>query len=567
MDAKQCIQEFDLLKGERKSWDSLYQVLGKYVSLIKQNFETTQTAGEFLIDDVYDATGAFAAQSSASALLGLLWSGTAKQAIDILPPRQLDMTTETDAFYKDMTSRTIEAMDDPEAGLMLALDEYMIDQIIFGTSGVGCVRGRKSKLQFRPYGVKEMYIEEGAEGKVEEIYLLFEWRLKRVVAEFGEENLSDKLKDKIKNNKLTDKVKILICIKPREEFKAERGVLSMPVASFTYEYENNHLIKESGYDEMPIQVGRFRKLMYERYGRSNASNALPDIRESNALREALIVATEKILDMPKGVLHDGLFGGGTIDMSSGAINVFNSSGTMSNQPPIFDIGSPPNLPWAEQRLQKLEESISRHFSVDRLLDMNNDQEMTFGEAQIRNQIRNQSLSSLFSRQISEVFSPLIKRAVGILWRDGEFGVVRDSIEEEELLEAGETDIRYVPDAVAELLAKGEDIYRIEYKTQAGNAARAEEYMAILDLFSIVGQTAQLDPSTVNRVDMHESLKSIASIRGLPVGILRQDDAVEALAEQQAEQQKMAQMMQMAGEGASAAKDMAQAEKLGKEAEE
>lgn len=565
MEAKELKREFDILKEERRTWDSMYQVLGKYVSLIKQNFEVTQTPGEFLIDDVYDATGMFAAHNSASALLGMLWPGTAKQAVELMPPRGIEMTTELAKFYENMTVRTITAMDDPKANLSMALDEYMLDQMVFGTSGVGVEKGYRSKLLYKPYGVKEAYIDEGRDGAVSKIYLLFEWRVNRVIDEYGIDKVSKKVADKYQNGKLSDKVSILVAIVPRAKPKTEAGVLSMPYASYHMEYESGHILKESGFEEMPIFFGRFRKLNYERYGRSPASMALPDIREANALRESLIVATEKILNMPKGVLNDGVFGGATIDMSAGALTVFNSTGNLGNQPPIFDIGSPPNLPWAEQRLQKLEETISRHFSVDRLLDFNSQQEMTFGEAQIRNQIRNQSLSSLFSRQLSEVFTPLIERSVSVLFREGEFGVVRNSEEERERLAAG-LEVEYVPDAIAEMLAAGKPIYNIVYKTQASNASRAEEYLGIVDMVGFVMNGMNVDPSLADRLDLHAGIKHIGNIRGIPVDLIRQDDAVAEITKAKQQQAQMAQGMAMASEAAGAAKDIAAAKALGAQAD-
>jgi len=560
MDIKEIKQEFDILREERRTWDSMYQILGKYISLIKQNFEVTQTPGEFLLDDIYDATGMFAAHNAASALLGMLWPGTAKQAMDIQPPRGLEMTTELANFYSNMTNRTIAAMDDPKANLAMSFDEYMLDQMIFGTAGIGVEKGYRSKLLYKPYGVKEMYIEEGRDGAVAKIYLCFEWRVGRVIAEYGLDKVSKKTADKFKNGKHTDKVKVLIAIVPRKEFKAEAGVMAMPYGSYHLEYENGHLLKESGFEEMPIMVGRFRKLNYERYGRSPGSMALPDIRESNALREAMIVATEKILNMPKGVLNDGIFGGGTIDMSAGAVNVFNSTGNVTNQPPIFDIGSPPNLPWAEARLQKLEETISRHFSVDRLLDFNSQQEMTFGEAQIRNQIRNQSLSSLFARQLSEVFTPLVERSVAILFREGEYGVVRGSEEERERMESGQ-DVEYIPDVLVERLEAGKDIYSIVYKTQAANASRAEEYLGILDIMNFAMNGASLDPSLADRIDLHAGAKHIGNIRGIPVDVIRQDDEVAKITESKNQQAEMMQGMALASEAAGAVKDLSAAQKV------
>ena len=566
MDIKQLKKEFDALRSDRRAWDSMFQLLGKYISLIKQNFEVTQQAGDFLLDDVYDATGTFAAHNSASALIGMLWPGTAKQAIEIVPPRDMTITTELQEFYTEMTHKVIAAMDDPRANLALSLDEYMLDQMIFGTSGVGVEKGYASKLLYRPYGVKELYIEEGRDGQVESAYLFFEWSVGRIIAEYGEDKVSKKIREKYQNGKTTDKAKILICIKPRREKKAKKGMLAAPYASYHLEWDTDHLLKESGFEEMPIMVGRFRKLNYEIYGRSPGSMALPDIKEANSLREAVIVATEKILSMPKGVMNDGIFGGSTIDMSSGAINVFNSTGNVSNQPPIFDIGSPPNLPWAEQRLEKLEQTIAQHFSVDRLLDFNSSQEMTFGEAQIRNQIRHQSLSSLFSRQLSEVITPLIERSVKILFRAGEFGVVRGTEEERDLLESGTAEIKYVPDEIADRLERGEEVYHLVYKTQAANASRAEEYLGIMDVMNFAINGMSVDPTLADRINLHAAVKHVTNIRGIPADIIRENDAVEQIAKGRQEQEQLMQGMAMASEAAGATKDLAVANKAKAEAQ-
>ncbi len=555
MEIKRHIERFNTIKADRSTWNNQYQLLGEYVSQVKQNFEATQTPGEFLNDLIYDSLGTFAAHNSASALLGLLWPGSAKQSIEIVAPEELGDSAEVKEFYEKMHTRTVRAMDDPAANLSLALDEYMLDQMIFGTSGVGTDEGDKSKLMYKPYGVKEMYIEEGKGGKVTEIYLLFEWRLNRVIDEYGVDNVSEGLRKKYNDGKRDEFVKILHVISPREEPKAEAGVLSMPIQSLHIEYDGNHMIKESGFNEMPIAVGRFRKLNYERYGRSPAMMALPDIREANALREAVIVATEKILNMPKGVFDDSTFGGGVIDTSPNSITVFNSEG-QGGQTPIFDIGAPPDVNVALARLEALRDSIAQHFNIDRLLDFNNDQQMTFGEAQIRNNIRIASLAALFSRQIAELFTPLIERSVNILFRNGEFGVIEGSDEEQELLDQGITEIEYIPDLLVERLEKGESIYEVRYKTQAAAAARAEDYNGIIEVVGFVGQLAQIDPSAVKRVDFHAAIKEISDIRSIPAGIIRADEDVEQMEKAEQEQIAAQREMEMLQQGAAVAKDVA-----------
>lgn len=149
---KSPIKEYRKLDNVRSNWDNMYQIIGEYVSQMKMNFTSTHEQGTFLIADVYDSAASFAAQNSASALLGMLWPGSASKSIEIIPPDDMKMTTELSSFFGRMNQRTIAALDDPAARLMLALDEYMLDQIIFGTSGVGVDRGKKSKLVFLPYG-------------------------------------------------------------------------------------------------------------------------------------------------------------------------------------------------------------------------------------------------------------------------------------------------------------------------------------------------------------------------------------------------------------------------------
>jgi hypothetical protein len=546
---KQVIEEFNEMKSQRSNWDVMYQVLGEYISQMKQNFQGQPSNGEFLTEEIFDSTGTFAAYNAASALLGMLWPGTAKGNIEITPPEDMPESTELAKFYGNMTNKATTAMDDPKANLALALDEYMLDQMIFGTSGVGVERGDKSKLLFKSYGVKELYLDEGKNGLVNKIALLYEWSAARVVDEYGEENVSEKTR-KAAQSGGKDKVKILIMISPRKEKKAIKGKLAMDYQSLHLEYDTCHLLKEDGFHELPIAVARFRKLNYEKMGRSNGMNALPDIREANALREAVIVATEKTLDMPIGVIDDGMLGGGYIDTSPRAVTVFNASGNIGNTPPVFNIGEVPDIRYAEARLEKLAETISQHFGIDRLIDFNNDTQMTFGEAQIRDQLRTASLLGLFSRQISEVFTPLMERSINMLWRDGEFGVLEGSEEEAALIAKGK-EPTYFPDEIKKRLEAGEDVYQITYKTKAANASKAEEYIAIIDVMTFAAQAMAVDESIRHRVNLHKGIKTIADIRALPVGTIRQDDEVDELIKVEQQQMQQMQQMQMAEQAAGA----------------
>ena len=562
-ETKQCKDRFDQLKKERGNWDTLFQVLGEYISLIKQNFEGKPANGEFLIDDIYDTKATYAAINSASALSGMLWSGSAVRSIYLEEPKDIKLSTELAEYYEYITDKLTGAFDDPAANFNIAFDEYMLDQMIFGTSGIGVESGDDSLLKFKPYGVKEIYIDEGKHGEVSEIHLFYEWTVNRLVDEYGIDNVSEKSRDKYKQGKLNDMVKVLISLKPRKEYKAKKGRLAMPIMSLHQEYENSHQLRESGYTDLPIKIGRFRKLNYEKYGRSCGMFALADIKEANVFREMVIVATEKQLNPPLGVYDDGIAGGGVIDTSANAVSVFNASSQLGNRNPVFPLMTIGSMADALARLESLEMSIAQHFYIDRLLDFNNDTQMTFGEAQIRQGLRNASLSSLFSRQIAEVLSPVIDRAVNILFQKGELGVVEGSEQHLER-EAEGKEFMFIPDELVTRLENGQEIYSIGYRTQASNAARSEEYIAIMDVLSFTLQGMAADPTLRHRANLHEATKQLSDIRGLPVGIIREDDEVDELIQQEAQSAQMQQTLESAQMGADVVEKMASASKTVRE---
>lgn len=552
METKAILDRFGQLKSQRDVWDTQYQVIGEYISQSKQNFTDSHSAGEFLNDFIYDSTGTFAANSASSTMLGMLWGGSAKQAIEIMPPDDLVLDAELSNFYENMSKRAVKAMDDPKANLMVALGEYMQDQLVFCTSGIGVERGKKSKLKYKAYGVQQAWLVEGEGGDVEEIWLNYNWTLNRVAGEYGVDNLSEELRKKYEKGDTSERVDILHVIRPRDKPKAKKGALSMPYESLHIEQESGNLLKESGYDEKPIFFVRFRKLLYETYGRGAGFDALPDIKEANETREALIIATRKTLNMPKGVFHDGIMGGGVIDTSENAITVFNSVGVSGN--PIFDIGSPPDLRGAQERMIELRESISQHFGLDRLLDFNNSQQMTLGEAQMRNQIRMRSMANPFARQISEGLNPMVERSVNLLFRMGEFGVIRGSEEEQERIASGLT-VEYLPERIVQRLERGEPIYEVGYKTQATQAARAEEYIAIMEAVDFAMRAAQADPSVLDNIDLDEAMRVILEVKSITSSISRSEDEVKELREQRQAQIEQQQQMEQLQQGASIAKDV------------
>lgn len=547
----QWLKRYEKGKTRKTRWLDIWQYCGKYVHTRKQNFTEVHDEGAFLHEDLFDSTAPKANRKMAAALMGLLWQSGGK-SIRIHPTRQMKVDEEVKAYFSEISKNIADALDDPRAGLTLALEEYMNDQGCFGTSGVGCFEGDESDLRFEAWGVDEITIEEGEHGFVRTIYREFQLPVSRAVEEYGLENLSEATKKAYEELRMSEMVKFLHIISPNKDEKMERAFMSTHV-----ELEARQVVKEHGFFEMPVAVSRFYKRRNEIYGRSPAMEALPDILELNATKEARISAIEKSLDPPLGVYDDSVLGNEEIDTSAGGINVFATSGRIANQNPIFPLFTVETIREADKSIEDLMQSINEHFNIDRLLDFNNETRMTLGEAQMRQQIRSEALGALFSRQQNELYTPLIERAVAVLYRRGRLGVLRGSAEEQIILQKGETPM-YIPEAVAREILAGKDFYEIEYITPAARMMETSEAAGVMRTWEFAAFAGQYAPDVFDNIDADESLKIISRSEGAPDRILISDEQVAKIRQMKMQEMQRQQQMQQMAEEVEAVKQVGEA---------
>lgn len=550
-DIKNKISRNSQLQQKKLPWLDLFQLLGQFVDTRRMDFQTTQQPGEFLNREIFDSTAPKASKTCASSILSALWPQSVKR-FRFTPPRKLKLTTINKEYYEEITRRQMSVMDDPDGGLQLALDEYMHACVVFGTAGVEIMPHPKLKVCYRAWGVKHLKIAEGADGRVDTVYIEFKWPLHMIAKEYGIEKMSSKLQELYKNQKFDEEFSILIAIEPRRTTAVgARGKDAMPFESCHIELETEHALREGGFTEMPIKVGRFFKLLGEDYGRSPAMDALPDVLEANTIWEAVTIAIEKTLDPPLGVLDDGKLGGSEIDTSAGAINVFNISGRAGDKNPIFPLFTVGETKQSVQLLEQLSNSISNHFFLDRLLDFNNETRMTLGETNLRNKLRNSTLGGIYTRQIVEVISQNIQRTFNILLEAGEFGYPASDPR------AQEPGALVIPEEVVKLMASGENVYEIEYFTPALRIMQAEEADGILRAWEMAGVLAGGVPQALDNLDEDKSVQIFANIVGAPSEIRRSQEAIDLIrnARQAAIQEQ--QQMEAAKQASEAARNVGQ----------
>lgn len=542
-------KQLDVVRGP---WLDIWSLIGRFVDTRVLDFTSLREQGPFVNREIFDTTAPRAATTAASSILSALWPQSVKR-LRFVPPRSLPETSAIKAYYEEITRRQMEVMDNPDAGLQLALDEYMLEEMKNGTAGVETMRDKKTKVKYRTWGVRNMKVAEGSDGRVNTIYIEWQQTVRQVVDTYGHDKVTEKTRGLYNEGKLEDWVTVLIAIEPRVEIKAgAKGKDRMPFQSVHMELEAKHVLRDGGFNELPINVARMMKVLGEAYGRSSGMAAISDTLEINTVMEAVTIAIEKMLDPPLGILDDGKLGGSDVDTSAGALNVFNISGRAGEKNPVFPLFTVGEVKQTVQLVEMLKQSISDAFFLDRLLDFNNETRMTLGEANLRNKLRNSTLGGIYTRQIMECISPTVIRTFNILLEDGTFGYPAGS---QELID--NPGALVIPEEVAKLMASGQNVYEIEYFTPAMRIMQAEEAEGIMRAWEMAGVIATAVPQVVDNLDEDKSIQAFARIVGSPSEILRAQSAVDTIRKAREAAAQKQQEMVAAQQGSEALRNVGQ----------
>jgi hypothetical protein len=554
-------ERYNKLYTEKQLWFPMYELIGEYVMTRKQSFQTAAQPGEFLTTLLYSSVAPNANQTMASALIGNLWPNGAR-SIRLQRPRNIPDTKENKDYYDQITNIFIDVLDAPETGTATALQEYMLDQGAFGISGllVKKTGDLTDPLRVSAVNVKYFLIDENKDGFVDTIFLDYVWTARQIVQEYGLENVSPRIKEAYEQHDVSTTFKIVQLIEPRVNAPLRpRRNTEYPYTSFHFEFQSEKVLRNTGYLNPPLIVTRFLKALGEKQGRSPAMFAMPAIMRLNVVWELLMRAGEKKLDPPLYLLDNGALGGDTLDTSPRALNVFNVSGMGERSPvgQLFDVG---NLQDIYPIAEGLVNDISKAFYIDRLMDLNNETKMTLGEAQIRDRMRGEGLNSVFKRQETEAFSPLVSTSFNMLLEEGLLGVIRGSEAEKKILRAGLVPL-YIPGDVANAMARGQKVYTIKYISPASRVMRTEELQGVVQALDIILGAAPAFPEMADNYDPDKLVKKLNELSGVDEEILRDMKTVSAIREVRAKMQQENMQVQQAQIGADVGMKVAQAQSM------
>ena len=564
-------ERYSALKAKKQVWINTWQLVGLYVQPSKQDFYGHQPEGQIMSGRMFDSTASRSAQQAASSITGSIWPNGPK-SFQMAPPDDMDdkqaQSQEIADWFSYVNKTMYSLMDNPDNGLHTSMIEYMQEQLTIGTSGIFVEENfnpatmTEVPVCYHALDAKRICISEGPNHFVDTVYIETSYTVKQMIQEYGIDSVSSEVRAHYENSRTEEKIKVLHAIEPRIDGVPNLfGNRNLPVASIHIELNSNKILKESGYAEMPAFITRFWKYVNEVYGRSPATENMPDIIEANILREAVIVAVEKSLNPPLILHDDGTLGGGVFDTSANAVNIRNASGRMADAQKlveqIYDTG---DISIAEKRILELQSGIEQAYFIDRLNDLGNDTRMTLGEANMRNEMRGQSLSSTYARQISELLNRLVKRTFHIMLSKNLFGYVRNS--QEWIYQLHKTGVapRTIPDAIAQRMMTGGHAYKVLFISPAMRILRSEELLGLQSVKQTVADLGQIAPSVANQVNWTRFFKRQVELTGAPQDILNSTEEVAQIEQQQQAQQQAMMDAQTKEQGALTAKHLGQAAK-------
>lgn len=516
-----------------KQWqDVADRILPRKAEFKRQRGKTTEPKGEKRTDRIFDATPALALDRFAAAMHSLVtprnqdWHG--------LKPQDPDLAEDTEVmtYLETVTRRLFSAR--YSSNFDNQVHECYFDAGAFGNMAlfVGDRLGRS--IYYRTVPVDQLFFMENEFGVVDLVHREFAMTARQAMQKFGRERLPPMIRDAAEKRP-EQEFWFLHCVKPSAEVDVNRrDYRGMAFASYFINIESREIVGEGGFRTFPYAVSRYTVTSGEVYGRSPAMTVLPDVMMLNEMNRTTIQAAQLAVLPPLLAHRDGILD--AIRLTPAAINYggVDDNGRQMIQP--MQVGG--NIGIGFDLMEQKRSVINDAFWNTLFQILVDTPSMTATEAMLRAQEKGALLAPTASRIETEFLTPIVERELDILAAAGELPDMPDK-----LMEAG-------------------GLFEIEFSSPLERARRAEEGVAIMRTFEQLAPLAQVaGPSIFARFDMDKAAKVLATVNGVPSEIMRSDEEVEGMKQQEAQASQTAQLLQAAPVAASAAKDLAQAQSL------
>lgn len=522
------LRQHSQMVGERGTWENHWKEIAERILPRQDWFQiSNRTQGDKRTEKMFDATAALALERFAAAMESMLTPRTQHWHKLKTSNPNLNKSKPVNQYLDEVTNTLFQVRYSPKANFASQVHEAYMSLGAFGTGCVFIDDVVGQGIRYKSIHLSEIYFAENHAGVIDKIHRKFELTARQAAQKFGYDKLPEKIQQMVEKNPEAT-FEFIHCVKPNEDLMRGRSdYRGMKFSSYYVALEGQKIVAEGGYTTFPYAVSRYVTSPKEIYGRSPAMLVLPDIKMINEMSKTVLRAAHKAVDPPLLLQEDGVLQAFNARPSALNYGGINERGEQMVRPletgGRVDIG----LDMMEQRRKVINDAfLITLFQI--LVDAPN---MTATEAMLRAQEKGALLAPTMGRQQSEMLGPMIEREIDILARAGLLPAMPDELREM----GGEVDIEYI--------------------SPLNRAQRAEDGVAILRTLESVTGLAQFDPEVLMVFDPKKIARELADINGVPAKVLRSDDEIMSIKDQQAQQAELAQLLQAAPIVANSAKTL------------
>lgn len=444
-----------------------------------------------------------------------------------------------------------------QSNLYDALPEIYDDLGVFGTAAMAVLDDAEDVLRFETYPIGSFWIANDARRVVRVFLREFRMTVRQLIEEFGAFNVKNEItnwdrfslsvRNAYEQDALETWIDVVHVIEPNREYRPNLALSKHKrFASCYYEKgtagnsakgDPDRVLREEGFDEFPILVGRWKVTGGDVYATDcPGKTAIGDIKQLQQGEKQKLKAIGKLVDPPlvgssnlRNTPVSLLPGGVTYDPTQGDARL----------KPLYEIE--PRIAELSAEQELVRSRILKAFYVDILLMLatSDRRQITAREVDERHEEKLMALGHVLERLNKDILHPLIDRTFAIMQRRG-----------------------LIPPPPEELQGK---TLKVEY---LGIMAIAQKMVGIAGLERFVGLVAQIagfDPSILDKVDFDQLVDEYGESTGIPPRCIVPDEQVVAIRQQRAQQQQAAQMAENAQALSQSAKNLAGAPTEGKNA--
>mgnify|MGYP001609822522 CR=1 FL=1 len=506
------------MKTTRETFEPHWRELTEFIQPYRAQFDRTDVnKGTKKYTKIINSTASLALRSIMAGMMGGVTSPSRQWLRLSLQDFTLAEGGEEKIWLEDVTKRMGTLLS--RSNLYNVLPNVYGDAAMVGTSAI-FVDDEDADDVLRSYSlpVGSYFIMCDARGKVNGFYREMTLTLRKVVEQFGTENLSRTLKDKWESENGKDQ-EVTIChiVVPNDEYNSQ-SKFSKKYTSVYYESSGNNdvMLREKGYDYFPVLCLRWNMNTGDTYGTDcPGMAALGDIKALQKMEKHKAQAIEKLVNPP--MTGPESLKRTALSVVAGAMTYADERNDQKGLRPIYEVS--PHIMELSNGIREHELRIKRAFYEDLFLMMvtSDRREMTAREVDERHEEKMWMLGSVLERINTDLLSPLVE-------------IVFNAMLKRDLIPSA-------PESIAGANLNIEFVSILHHAQKAGSLAGIER------LLTFATNTMQLDPEVVDKLDRDQMVDEYAEILGSPPRAIRSDAQVAEIRSQRRQAQAAQHQMQ------------------------